>query len=212
MKIPILRGFRVGDDCVRVDSAGWGLPVSRRQRVSATPPAPPAADDRSGRTARLRLRRAHRSPTTWYGERHPFELAQIVEQLRLSDGRRRSGEAQRRRRRSPPERQGARRASGRLEPEQRRRGTAGFGDFRCHQARAHLEHALFRQPEHGSSYCHDPEASPRLGEHTTEILVWRAGIDKIEAAARAVDMPLRLDNANALPTDPQRMQKQQEAA
>ena len=40
--------------------------------------------------------------------------------------------------------------------------------------------------------------------------VWRAGIDKIEAAARAVDMPLRLDNANALPTYPQ--QKQQEAA
>ena len=39
--------------------------------------------------------------------------------------------------------------------------------------------------------------------------VWRAGIDKIEAAARAVDMPLRLDNANALPTYPQ--QKQQEA-
>src|ERR1022692_4599928 len=33
--------------------------------------------------------------------------------------------------------------------------------------------------------------------------VWRAGIDKIEAAARAVDMPLRLDNANALPTYPQ---------
>ena len=32
--------------------------------------------------------------------------------------------------------------------------------------------------------------------------VWRAGMDKIEAAARAVDMPLRLDNANALPTYP----------
>ena len=40
--------------------------------------------------------------------------------------------------------------------------------------------------------------------------VWRAGMDKIEAAARAVDIPLRLDNANALPTYPQ--QKQQEAA
>ena len=40
--------------------------------------------------------------------------------------------------------------------------------------------------------------------------VWRAGMDKIEAAARAVDMPLRLDNANALPTYPQ--QKPQEAA
>jgi putative transposase len=43
-------------------------------------------------------------------------------------------------------------------------------------------------------------------------LVWRAGIDKIDAAARAVDMPLRLDNANALPTYPQQMQKRQEAA
>ena len=44
----------------------------------------------------------------------------------------------------------------------------------------------------------------------TPMAVWRAGVDKIEAAARAVDMPLRLDNANALPTYPQ--QKQQEAA
>jgi len=39
---------------------------------------------------------------------------------------------------------------------------------------------------------------------------WRAGMDKIEAAQRAVDMPLRLDNASALPAYPQ--QKQQEAA
>ena len=31
---------------------------------------------------------------------------------------------------------------------------------------------------------------------------WRAGMEKIEAAARAVDMPLRVDNANALPTYP----------
>jgi putative transposase len=30
--------------------------------------------------------------------------------------------------------------------------------------------------------------------------VWRDGMNKIEAAARAVDMPLRLDNADALPT------------
>ena len=45
------------------------------------------------------------------------------------------------------------------------------------------------------------------------MVVWRAGIDKIEAAARAVDMPLRLDNANnALTTYPQQRQKQQEAA
>ena len=46
----------------------------------------------------------------------------------------------------------------------------------------------------------------------TPMAVWRAGMDKIEAAARAVDMPLRLDNANALPTYPQQKQKQQEAA
>jgi putative transposase len=42
--------------------------------------------------------------------------------------------------------------------------------------------------------------------------VWRDGMDKIEAAARAVDMPLRLDNANALPTYPQQKQKQQVTA
>jgi putative transposase len=35
------------------------------------------------------------------------------------------------------------------------------------------------------------------------IAVWRAGMDRIEAAATPVDMPLRLDNANALPTYPQ---------
>jgi putative transposase len=46
----------------------------------------------------------------------------------------------------------------------------------------------------------------------TPMAMWRAGMDKIEAAARAVDMPLRLDNANALPTYPQQKQKQQEAA
>ena len=39
---------------------------------------------------------------------------------------------------------------------------------------------------------------------------WRAGMDRIGAANKTVDMPLRLDNANALPTYPQ--QKQQEAA
>jgi len=42
--------------------------------------------------------------------------------------------------------------------------------------------------------------------------VWRAGMDKIEAATKAVDMPLRLDNANALPTCPQQKQKKQKAA
>ena len=42
--------------------------------------------------------------------------------------------------------------------------------------------------------------------------VWRAGMDKIEAAASAVDMPLCLDNATALPTYPQRPKQQAEAA
>jgi putative transposase len=42
--------------------------------------------------------------------------------------------------------------------------------------------------------------------------VWRAGIDAIEAAAETVDMPLRLDNANTLPTYPQQRQQKQEAA
>jgi putative transposase len=42
--------------------------------------------------------------------------------------------------------------------------------------------------------------------------VWRAGLDKIEAAANAVDMPLRLDKANAVPTYPRQQKKQQEAA
>src|SRR5471030_3230449 len=40
----------------------------------------------------------------------------------------------------------------------------------------------------------------------TPMAVWRAGMDKIEGAAKAVDMPLRLDNANALPTYPQHNQ------
>ena len=42
--------------------------------------------------------------------------------------------------------------------------------------------------------------------------VWRDGIMETGAAARAVDMPLRLDNARALPTCPQQQQKQQAAA
>ena len=43
------------------------------------------------------------------------------------------------------------------------------------------------------------------------MVAWRAGMDTIEAA-RTVDMPLRLDNANALPTYPQQTQKQQQEA
>ena len=40
---------------------------------------------------------------------------------------------------------------------------------------------------------------------------WRAGMDRIEAA-RIVDMPLRLDNANALPTYPLQTQTQRKQA
>jgi putative transposase len=40
---------------------------------------------------------------------------------------------------------------------------------------------------------------------------WRAGMDGIEAA-KTVDMPLRLGNANALPTYPQQTQTQQKQA
>ena len=46
----------------------------------------------------------------------------------------------------------------------------------------------------------------------TPMTVWRAGVEKIEEAAVAMDMPLRLDNANALPTYPQQKQKQKKAA
>ena len=42
--------------------------------------------------------------------------------------------------------------------------------------------------------------------------VWLGATDRTEGAARAVDMPLRLDNANALPTYPQWREKQQEQA
>jgi len=45
----------------------------------------------------------------------------------------------------------------------------------------------------------------------TPMAVWCAGIDKIEAAA-TVDMPLRLDNADALTTYPQQKQPKQKAA
>ena len=41
---------------------------------------------------------------------------------------------------------------------------------------------------------------------------WRAGTDRIEAAKKTVDMPLRLDNADALPTYLQQTQKQQKEA
>jgi putative transposase len=44
------------------------------------------------------------------------------------------------------------------------------------------------------------------------INVWRDGMDKREGPAEAVDMTLRLDNANALPTYPQQGQKKEKKA
>jgi putative transposase len=49
-------------------------------------------------------------------------------------------------------------------------------------------------------------------DYQMPMAVWRAGVEETEAAARTVDMPLRLDNARALPTCPQQAQKQQAAA
>ena len=42
--------------------------------------------------------------------------------------------------------------------------------------------------------------------------VWRDGMTRAERPAGAVDMPLRLDNANALPTYPQQRQKKEKKA
>ena len=50
-------------------------------------------------------------------------------------------------------------------------------------------------------------SAPSSAMNNRAMAVWRAGMDKIEAAARAVDMPLRLDNANALPTYPQQKRR-----
>jgi putative transposase len=44
------------------------------------------------------------------------------------------------------------------------------------------------------------------------INVWRDGMARAERPAGAVDMPLRLDNANALPTYPQQRQKKEKKA
>jgi hypothetical protein len=47
------------------------------------------------------------------------------------------------------------------------------------------------------------EERPRQAmDYQMPMAVWRAGMEKIEAQTRTVDMPLRLDNANALPTSP----------
>lgn len=76
---------------------------------------------------------------------------------------------------------------------------------------------------HLKAYADGREARARIGSWMTfynfrrphqamnnqiPMAAWLAGMDKIEAAQRAVDMPLRLDYANALPTYPQQKQKQ----
>jgi len=59
---------------------------------------------------------------------------------------------------------------------------------------------------------YNEERPHQVMDNQMPMAVWRAGMEKIEALARAVDMPLRLDNANALPTYPQRQKQQAEAA
>jgi putative transposase len=49
-------------------------------------------------------------------------------------------------------------------------------------------------------------------DNQTPMAVWRDGMKLADAPAEAVDMPLRLDNANALPTYPQQRQKKQKKA
>jgi putative transposase len=49
-------------------------------------------------------------------------------------------------------------------------------------------------------------------DNQTPMVVWRDGMQRAGEPAEAVDMPLRLDNANALPTYPQQSQKKQKKA
>jgi putative transposase len=49
-------------------------------------------------------------------------------------------------------------------------------------------------------------------DNQTPMAVWRKGVAGAGGPAEAVDMPLRLDNANALPTYPQQRQKKQKKA
>ncbi|MGD0369681.1 MAG: integrase core domain-containing protein [Acidobacteriaceae bacterium] len=49
-------------------------------------------------------------------------------------------------------------------------------------------------------------------DNQTPMAVWREGMERVGEPAEAVDMPLRLDNASALPTYPQQRQKKQQKA
>ena len=59
---------------------------------------------------------------------------------------------------------------------------------------------------------YNEERPHQATDNRMPMAVWRADMEKIEALERTVDMPLRLDNANALPTYPQRQKQQTEAA
>ena len=49
-------------------------------------------------------------------------------------------------------------------------------------------------------------------DNQTPMAVWREGVERVDEPAEAVDMSLRLDNANALPTYPQQRQNKQKKA
>ena len=77
---------------------------------------------------------------------------------------------------------------------------------------------IIRRGNHSSDHKVDlPDArlahkeATIFGDLARDVAAWRAGMGRIEAA-KTVDMPLRLDNANALPTYPQQTQKQQQEA
>jgi len=80
---------------------------------------------------------------------------------------------------------------------------------------------------HLKAYAHGREARAGIGswmnfynhrrphqamDNQTPMAVWREGMKLADEPPEAVDMPLRLDNANALPTYPQHRQKKQKKA
>ena len=78
---------------------------------------------------------------------------------------------------------------------------------------AHMDSEIALPGKGVGKYTFYNEKRPHQAmDNQMPMAVWRAGMEKIEALARTVDMPLRLDNANALPTYPQRQQHQAEAA